>query len=274
MLNTLDTVIAFAVIMTILSLLITIVVQMVSTTLSLRGKNLATALALTFQTIDPKIGEFAHSLAAQILRDPIFSDSIFRPKNRPPVVPGEKAQELIDLEKEAKAAQKQFAADPKNADKRSAAEAAKAKLTDDKSAVINAEEKLKSAEQELAAGPNNADKKTAVETARAELGRAKAELQIPEVTPNRMKPWGVFSKLRDATALGSAIRPGEIYRLLHEIAELTETEAAVRDIPSELVQKSVALLNCLKDQDEPAQESKAKLEAIRKVADIFSTPEQ
>src|SRR5215469_2540026 len=104
MLNTLDTVIAFAVIMTILSLLITIVVQMVSTTLSLRGKNLANALALTFQTIDPKIGGFAHSLAAQILRDPIFSDSIFRPKNRPPVVPGEKAQALIDLEKEAKAA--------------------------------------------------------------------------------------------------------------------------------------------------------------------------
>jgi hypothetical protein len=274
MLNTLDTVIAFAVIMTILSLLITIVVQMVSTTLSLRGKNLANALALTFQTIDPKIGEFAHSLAAQILRDPIFSDSIFRPKNRPPVVPGEKAQELIDLEKEAKAAQKQFAADPKNTDKKSAAEAAKAKLTDKKFAVINAEEKLKSAEQELAADPKNADKKTAVETARAELGRAKAELQIPEVTPNRMKPWGVFSKLRDATALGSAIRPGEIYRLLHEIAGLTETEAAVRDIPSELVQKSVALLNCLKDQDEPAQESKAKLEAIRKVADIFSTPEQ
>ena len=80
MLNTLDTVIAFAVIMTILSLLITIAVQMVSTTLSLRGKNLANALALTFQTIDPKIGGFAHSLAAQILRDPIFSDSIFRPK--------------------------------------------------------------------------------------------------------------------------------------------------------------------------------------------------
>src|SRR3954471_8711294 len=65
MLNTLDTVIAFAVIMTVLSLLITLVVQMVSATLSLRGKNLANALALTFQTIDPTMGKYAHSLAAQ-----------------------------------------------------------------------------------------------------------------------------------------------------------------------------------------------------------------
>jgi len=59
MLNTIDTVIGFAVIMTVVSLLITILVQMVSSALSLRGKNLANALALTFQTIDPKIGEFS-----------------------------------------------------------------------------------------------------------------------------------------------------------------------------------------------------------------------
>ncbi|PYJ01248.1 MAG: hypothetical protein DMF00_05540, partial [Verrucomicrobia bacterium] len=82
MLNTLDTVIAFAVIMTVLSLLITIVVQMASAALSLRGKNLANALALTFQTIDPKLQKHAHSLTAQILRDPIFSDSIWRVKDR------------------------------------------------------------------------------------------------------------------------------------------------------------------------------------------------
>jgi len=83
MLSTLDTVIAFAVIMTVLSLLITIIVQMVSAAFSLRGKNLANALALTFQTIDPNIGKHAHFLAAQILRDPILSDSIWRKKSRP-----------------------------------------------------------------------------------------------------------------------------------------------------------------------------------------------
>jgi hypothetical protein len=93
MLNTIDTVIAFAVIMTVLSLLITIVVQMVSGAFSLRGKNLANALALTFQTIDPNIGKYANSLAAQILRDPIFSDSVWRKKARP--ILDEAAQKFI-----------------------------------------------------------------------------------------------------------------------------------------------------------------------------------
>lgn len=274
MLNTLDTVIAFAVIMTVLSLLITILVQMLSTALSLRGKNLANALALTFQTIDSKIGEDAHSLAAQILRDPIFSDSIFRAKNRPPVVPGKKAQAVIDLEREVRTAEAQLAADPKNSEKQNALEAAKKKLLDTKSTLINAQEKLKEAREELAADPKNAAKQTGVGSAEAELARAKADLEIPSVTPNRMKAWGVFSKLRDATALGSAIRPGEVYRLLHEIADFTETEAAVHDIPSDLVKKAVHLLACLNVQDQPAKESNEKLEAIRKLADMFSTPEQ
>src|SRR3954454_16869072 len=96
MLNTLDIVIGFAVIMTELSLLITIMVQMVSTGLALRGKNLANALSLTFQTIDPKIGEQAHSLAAQILRDPIFSDSIWRNKSR---VVGTATQVFMEVER-------------------------------------------------------------------------------------------------------------------------------------------------------------------------------
>ena len=113
-----------------------------------------------------------------------------------------------------------------------------------------------------------------MKTAKAELVQAKGELGVPDVTPNRMKPWGVFSKLRDATALGSAIRPGEIYRLLHEISDLTETEAALHNIPSELVKKTVDLFACLKDRDEPAKESEAKLKEIRHVADIFATHEQ
>src|SRR2546430_3214370 len=82
MLNTIDTVIAFAVIMTVLSLLITLGVQMVSATLSLRGKNLANALALTFQSIDPSIGKAAHQLAARILSDPVLSDSTQTDKDK------------------------------------------------------------------------------------------------------------------------------------------------------------------------------------------------
>ena len=274
MLNTLDTVIAFAVIMTILSLLITILVQTASAALSLRGKNLANALALTFQTIDPKIGEYAHSLAAQILRDPIFSDSILQSKNRPPVIPGEKAQAIIDLEKKARDAEQQLAADPQDVAKKKAAEDANAELAAMKSEITAAEEKLANAEQELAKDEKNTAKQTAVKNAKTELVQAKAKLEIPDVTQNRMHPWGVFSKLRDAMALGSAIRPGEVYRLLHDIANLTETQAAVRDIPPDLVKKTVALLACLKQQDQPAEESNEKLRVIREVADKFSTPEQ
>lgn len=85
MLQSLDTLIAFVVIMTIASLFVTIIVQMLSAALSLRGKNLANALALTFQTIDPSLAEEAHQLAAKILSDPLLSDSTrtHKDKERP-----------------------------------------------------------------------------------------------------------------------------------------------------------------------------------------------
>lgn len=82
MLQSLDTVIGFVVIMTITSLFVTIVVQMCSAALSLRGKNLANALALTFQTIEPSLGKKAHQLAARVLCDPLLSDSTRTIKNR------------------------------------------------------------------------------------------------------------------------------------------------------------------------------------------------
>jgi hypothetical protein len=84
MLQSLDTVIAFVVIMTIASLFVTILVQMSSAALSLRGKNLANALALTFQTIDPLLAEKAHQLAARILSDPLISDSTRTQKDKNP----------------------------------------------------------------------------------------------------------------------------------------------------------------------------------------------
>ena len=63
MLSTLDTIIAFAVIMTVLSLMITILVQMASAAFSLRGKNLANSTLAHVSNLDPKIGEQAHSVA-------------------------------------------------------------------------------------------------------------------------------------------------------------------------------------------------------------------
>ena len=82
MLQSIDTLIAFVVIMTVASLFVTILVQLSSAALSLRGKNLANALALTFQTIDPSLGGAAHQLAAKILSDPLLSDSTRTLKNK------------------------------------------------------------------------------------------------------------------------------------------------------------------------------------------------
>src|ERR1700745_4001570 len=175
MLNTLDTIIAFAVIMTVLSLLITIVVQMVSAALSMRGKNLANALALTFQTIDPKIGEHAHSLAAQILRDPIFSDSILRTKNRDEVAPDAHTQELIDAEKDLKNAQQELAADSRSSDKNAAVINAKLKVAAAKISFV--EEQLKKAQQGISSDSENlAPKKSKLEKAKTALTNAQEEL--------------------------------------------------------------------------------------------------
>jgi hypothetical protein len=234
MLNTLDTVIAFAVIMTVLSLLITIVVQMVSAALSLRGKNLANALSLTFQTIDPRIGDHAHSLAAQILRDPIFSDSILRKKSRlmVPAVHDAGTQALID-----------------------------------------AERRLKQAELDLATNRNEAAKaakQQTVDAAKAAVESARPAATVPTVQPNRAKPWAFWSwPWGGGTQLGTAIRPGEIYRILHEFDDLTETEAALRDIPPALVTVSTDLLAALRKLDHPAVESQSKLRVIAKISEFF-----
>lgn len=75
MLSSLDTLIAFTVIITIASVLVTLLVQMVSFLLSLRGKNLANALALAFHKIAPELDDQAHELANRILSGQLLSDS-------------------------------------------------------------------------------------------------------------------------------------------------------------------------------------------------------
>jgi len=229
MLNTIDTVIAFAVIMTVLSLLITIVVQMVSAAFSLRGKNLANALALTFQTIDPNIGQHAHSLAAQILRDPIFSDSMWRKKERP----------ILE------ATAQRF---------------------------ITAQRKLRDAQLRK---PDDPNRQRAIDQATNELDAAKQGLRIPDVKPNREKPWGFWTlPWGSALQIANAIRPGEIYRVLHELREMSHEEAQLRDIPAELVDKAGALIAVLQRWDQPAIESRGKLADIAKLSKIFQPDQQ
>lgn len=229
MLNTIDTVIAFAVIMTVLSLLITIVVQMISAAFSLRGKNLANALALTFQTIDPKIGEHAHSLANQVLRDPIFSDSLWREKSRPSL--DSAAQKFMDAQSELKDAH--------------------------------------------ARKPEDFMRDQAITDAQAKVDEMQNKMAMPAVTPNRKAAWGFWSPpWIGSSALGSAIRPGEIYRMLHEISGMSEMEAALRDIPPELVQKAVDLIAALQRLDQPAIESQRKLLTISQVSKWFEPGQQ
>src|SRR6266849_1299110 len=80
MLQSLDTLIAFVVIILVASLVVTILVQMLSAAFALRGKNLGNALALTFQSIHPDIGKNAYALAERILSDPRVSDSLIPTK--------------------------------------------------------------------------------------------------------------------------------------------------------------------------------------------------
>lgn len=77
MLQYLDTIIAFAVIMLGVSLLIMIMNQMISALLGYRGTNLLWGIKTLLKTIDPRLAENAEELATQVLTKPIISDSVF-----------------------------------------------------------------------------------------------------------------------------------------------------------------------------------------------------
>lgn len=83
MLDSLDTLIGFTLIMLVVSLLITIAVQMVSSALNLRGLNLAKGLRTTFETIlvGADKGK-TEKIVNEILKGPMISDSSFM-KNCP-----------------------------------------------------------------------------------------------------------------------------------------------------------------------------------------------
>lgn len=79
MLESLDTLIAFVVILSVVSLLVTVAVQMISAALNLRGENLSRALAMTLDTAVPgatrAASEQATRLAEYILKLPHLSDT-------------------------------------------------------------------------------------------------------------------------------------------------------------------------------------------------------
>jgi hypothetical protein len=77
MLKQLDILIGFVVVMSVISLLITILTQMVSSFLGLRGRNLSDALEAMVQQIDPQIdAKIREALLNRVLTQPIISDSM------------------------------------------------------------------------------------------------------------------------------------------------------------------------------------------------------
>jgi hypothetical protein len=77
MLQYLDTIIAFAVIMLGVSLLITILNQIISALLGYRGTNLLWGIQTLLSTIEPGLSTKAEELATNILKEPFISHSIF-----------------------------------------------------------------------------------------------------------------------------------------------------------------------------------------------------
>ncbi|HEY0791332.1 MAG TPA: hypothetical protein VGD78_09750 [Chthoniobacterales bacterium] len=109
MLKSLDTLIGLAVVMTVMSLLVTVITQMISALLGLRGRNLADALVILFHQLDPDLkktgGTVARRLAHAVLTHPMISDSTLSMcKKRPlwwklasAIRPTELEQVLTDL---------------------------------------------------------------------------------------------------------------------------------------------------------------------------------
>jgi hypothetical protein len=73
----LDTIIAFVVVLLGLSLLITILNQMISTLFGYRGTNLLWGLETVLSTLDPTLAAKAQDMAKTVLTEPIISDSMF-----------------------------------------------------------------------------------------------------------------------------------------------------------------------------------------------------
>ena len=116
MLDNLDTLLGFALISTVVSLLVTIVVQMVMALLKLRSQNLAWALAETFETIEPKLTAEAKGLgkhiADHVLRDTLLADQqIFWFK---PSTTAVRPDELFDLLHRIATDQKKVVVDDRN----------------------------------------------------------------------------------------------------------------------------------------------------------------
>ena len=99
MLDSIDTLIAFTLIFTVVSLFITILVQMITAYFNMRGKNLVWGVAEAFEAIAPELKSEVRGkgkeLADHLLKDPLLSDSQIRGAVK--LTSAVRADELFDL---------------------------------------------------------------------------------------------------------------------------------------------------------------------------------
>ncbi|MEA3211193.1 MAG: hypothetical protein QOE70_4250 [Chthoniobacter sp.] len=258
MLDSLDTLIAFAVVMSLLSLIVTIITQMVAATLSLRGTNLANALALTFQTVNPQIGRHAHALAERILTDPLLSDSTWRTKTRG----------AASLPKDVRATVAEI-------------EAIKRAVTDAEQAVAEFEKKIAAAPQPapaaLVASRNAATAQ--LTAARDDLARVESDPAVHktlqdhhETLEGKLRKSPVSAWWPNAWTYASAVRPDEVYRILREISQLDLAEAAQRGLAASLQDASTQLLGALAVPGASRQEATDRIQAALAVGEVLPEP--
>ena len=119
MLRYLDSVIALAVVMLGVSLLITVVTQMISALLASRGRNLKWGLTTLLETLAPEAKANAGAIVERILRHPLISDSTFSRFKALPLVGGWKLASAIRKDELIAVLQNLYetASDPKCADR-------------------------------------------------------------------------------------------------------------------------------------------------------------
>lgn len=243
MLESLDTLIAFVVILSVASLLVTIVVQTISATFSLRGWQLLRGLQNAGNAFAPDAMNASEKLADALLRKP----NLIGIKR---LVGAVRPDEIYDaLKKLAAVSDDQFrAAEVAATDARTAANTNKAAV-DALCGALSLEETIKQAREavesaktkaELAAA--TAEDKAALETKTAELQKLENAGPLETEALKLEADLALLKKYRDSGATtgatsGNPDLSAEAARLLASLMPETQKSAAIRDALGSVVQQ-------------------------------------
>ena len=287
--QSLDTLIGFAVVMSVLSLLITIATQMISAACSMRGKNLANAMIVTFRTIDPRIAEHARSLADYVLSRPVLSDSLFAPRGpatagattNPDAIARAAAQaEAAALEAEEKNARAEIATAEaaletsrrKLLEAATAAGAAPAETKQHADAVVAAAEAERWHAAERLRLAKERHRQALLDLSSPRLKPAlSTSTSAPEASgPRFLLPWVPFTGMK----IANAVRADEVYRSLQRVAQFSPAEAARNGLSGAVPGAVSAMLANLGAPEALATEARRKVTAALTLADLALSEKQ